>query len=197
MSVVIVDTGCANLASVGFAIERLGSSNLITRDVEVIRSAERVLLPGVGAAPSAMQNLREFGLIDCLQELTQPVLGICLGMQILFMRSEEGACGGLGLIKGNVTQLETAQFPSPHMGWNTLHDLADDPLLHGINDGDYSYFVHSYAVPVNQYTLAKTNYGTPFSAMVRKENIWGCQFHPERSGQIGAQILANFLQVRS
>ncbi len=195
MSLVIVDTGCANLASVGFAFDRLGVQKTISADPDIIRAAQRVVLPGVGAAAYAMASLRARGLVDVLQALTQPVLGICLGMQLLFESSQEGNAQGLGLIKGKVGEMDTGSLPSPHMGWNQLRDLADDPLLAGVKQGSYVYFVHSYGVPVSGNTLAACDYGGKFSAIVRSGNIYGCQFHPERSGKTGAQILENFLKV--
>ena len=192
----IVDTGCANLASVGFAFDRLGAKYVVTQDADVIYGADRVLIPGVGSAPYAMNELRERSLIPVLQNLTQPVMGICLGMQLIFDRSDEG--GGidcLGMVDGNIVEMDTGDLPSPHMGWNTLSGVADDPLLDGIKDGDYAYFVHSFAAPVSTRTLAKCNYGDDFSAIVRQGNIYGCQFHPERSGAAGSRILSNFLKV--
>ncbi|HHL42821.1 MAG TPA: imidazole glycerol phosphate synthase subunit HisH [Hellea balneolensis] len=196
MSVVIVDTGCANLASVGFAFERLGEITMITRDQDIIAGADRVVLPGVGAAGYAMQNLHSRNLINTLQSLTQPVLGICLGMQILFARSSEGGTQGLGVIDGEIEKLDAADLPLPHMGWNQLDILVDDPLLAGVDSGAYMYFVHSYAAPILSTTLARTEYGSKFSAVVRRDNFYGCQFHPERSGQAGAKILSNFLKVK-
>ncbi len=193
----VVDTGCANLASVGFAFERLGARSIITKDADIIRSADHVILPGVGAMPYAMQALRTRGLVEVLQNLTQPLMGICLGMQMLFSGSEEGGAKGLGLLKGRIEQMDTGDLPSPHMGWNTLENISDDdPLMAGINQGDYVYFVHSYAAEISENTLASSTYGHPFSAIVRRDNIYGCQFHPERSGKVGAQILANFLKVK-
>jgi glutamine amidotransferase len=195
MAVIIVDTGCANLASVAFACERLGVQPLVTQNPQLVESAEHVILPGVGAMPFAMQALAERGLIAVLQNLSQPLLGICLGMQILFEGSEEGNAKGLGRIKGKASHLQAAGLPLPHMGWNTLQICRDDPLLHGIKSGEYAYFVHSYAVPVTANTLASTQYGEPFSAIVRHGNVYGCQFHPERSGKLGARILRNFLET--
>ncbi|PHS40511.1 MAG: imidazole glycerol phosphate synthase subunit HisH [Robiginitomaculum sp.] len=192
----IVDTGCANLASVGFAFERLGVGKIITQDAKIIASADHVILPGVGAFDFAMAALRERGLVQVLQNLTQPLMGICLGMQMLFDRSEEGVADGLGLITGNIERMDTGNLPAPHMGWNTLEDMAEDPLLAGINAGDYVYFVHSFAVPVQEETIASSTYGQIFSAVIRRGNIYGCQFHPERSGKTGARILANFLKVK-
>lgn len=198
MSLVIVDTGCANLASVQYAIERLGVQPFITDSADDITSADRVVLPGVGSAPFAMKSINAKNLKPVLQSLSQPVIGICLGMQLLFETLEEGGktVEGLGLVPGSITALDTGDMPSPHMGWNTLSALTDDPLLNGISNGDYAYFVHSYAAELADTTLAASEYGSPFSAIVRKNNVWGCQFHPERSSKTGAQILKNFLEIR-
>lgn len=193
MSVVIVDTGCANLASVKFAFDRLDVTSMISDKSDVITAADRVIIPGVGAAPFAMKQIQNKGLGDTLKSLTQPVMGICLGMQLIFDRStENGGTQCLGLVPGEIAELDTGDLPSPHMGWNSLTDLANDPLLAGIASGEYAYFVHSYAAPVLDYTLASCEYGQPFSAIVRHKNVWGCQFHPERSAKLGAQILKNF-----
>jgi len=201
MSLIIVDTGCANLASVKYAFERIGIAAQVSDNLQQIQSADRVVLPGVGSAPYAMEKIRAKGLEVTLQNLTQPVLGICLGMQLIFETLDEGAQNGsavnkgLGLIAGRIAKLDTKDAPSPHMGWNTLTPLKEDPLLDGIKAGDYAYFVHSFAAPVSDYTLASTQYGNEFSAIVRRDNVWGCQFHPERSSHIGAQILKNFSKV--
>ena len=194
---VIVDTGVANLASVGFAFERLGVKPTISREPSVIHGAERVIIPGVGAAPLAMQNINALKLTPVLQALTQPVMGICLGMQLIFETLDEGGVKtqGLGLVPGRVIRLDSGNLPSPHMGWNTLKPLKDDPLLDGVTDKDYAYFVHSFAAPVSDITLASAQYGQDFSAVVRHKNVWGCQFHPERSAATGARILSNFLKV--
>lgn len=197
MALVIVDTGVANLASVAFAFERLGVEPVISREPGVIKVADRVILPGVGAAPAAMKNINQLGLAPVLQSLEQPLMGICLGMQLLFDELTEGETitKGLGLIPDTVDTLDTGDQPSPHMGWNQLGDIADDPLLSGIHAGDYTYFVHSYAAKPSAYMIASCTYGEPFSAIVRKGNVWGCQFHPERSSRVGARILENFLKV--
>ena len=198
MNLVIVDTGCANLASVKYAFERLDASPTISDDAGVIKSAERVVLPGVGSAPFAMRNIEVKQLKPVLRGLSQPVIGICLGMQLLFETLEEGGerVAGLGLVKGSVTELNTGELPLPHMGWNTLTPVKDDPLLKGISGGDYAYFVHSFAADVSDVTLVKSEYGSLFSAIVRQDNVWGCQFHPERSSKTGAQILKNFLDIK-
>lgn len=197
MSLVIVDTGVANLSSVKFAFDRLGVAALISHEAETISSAERVILPGVGAAPYAMKTIHAKGLTPVLQGLTQPVMGICLGMQLIFETLEEGGAPvkGLGLVPGKITALDTKGQPSPHMGWNTLFKQKEDPLLEGINDNDYAYFVHSFAAPVAGITLASSEYGEKFSAIVRHKNVYGCQFHPERSSRVGAKILENFMKV--
>ena len=197
MSLVIVDTGVANLSSVKFAFDRLGVSAVISDAPDIITGSERVILPGVGAAPYAMKTINAKGLTPVLQSLTQPVMGICLGMQLIFETLEEGGSPtqGLGLVPGKITALDTMGQPSPHMGWNTLTKKQNDPLLEGINDNDYAYFVHSYAAPVSDITLASSEYGTAFSAIVRHKNVYGCQFHPERSSRVGAKILENFLKV--
>ena len=197
MSLVIVDTGCANLSSVKFAFQRLGASPVITADTNEISSAGRVILPGVGSAPFAMNNIQSKGLLPVLKSLKQPVLGICLGMQLLFEKLLEGGSttDGLGLIDGKIDLLDTQNLPSPHMGWNSLDEIKDDPLTNGILAGDFAYFVHSYAAPISAATLASARHGAAFSAIVRSGNVWGCQFHPERSSRTGARILENFLKV--
>ena len=193
--IVIVDTGCANLTSVKFALARLGAKPLITADQKRIAAAERVFLPGVGSARFAMAGLQARGLIDTIKALTQPVLGICLGMQLLLERSAEGDTACLGLFPGEVSTLDAQGLRLPHMGWNTLNQVADDPLFKGIKTGEYFYFVHSYAVAVADYTLAACEYGSAFSAAVGQDNFYGVQFHPERSGEKGLKVLQNFLEV--
>jgi glutamine amidotransferase len=196
MDAVIIDSGGANLASLQFAFERLGANTHVTTDAATITQAARVILPGVGAAADAMQRLRNSGIAELLPTLKQPVLGICLGMQLLFSRSEEGTTDCLGVMPETVRRLRPSPgLPVPHMGWNQLEPLRDDPLLEGIARNDYVYFVHSYAVPVSAVTLATSDYGIPVSAVVRKGNFWGAQFHPERSARTGARLLANFLRL--
>ena len=192
----IVDSGGANIASVRFALERLGVQSELTADPAVIRGAERVILPGVGSAQEGMKRLQAKGLVDCVRGLRQPVLGICLGMQLLFESSEEGATPSLGLIPGKVALLpESPGITVPHMGWNTLDFKAASPLLRGFDAATRFYFVHSFAGPVNEFTLAACTHGTAFAAVVRRGNFWGAQFHPERSGAAGAQFLKNFLEM--
>jgi glutamine amidotransferase len=196
MDAVIIDSGGANLASLQFAFERLGASTQVSTDAKTIMSASRVVLPGVGAAAEAMQRLRNSGVAELLPTLKQPVLGICLGMQLLFNRSEEGSTECLGILPDTVRRLQPAPgLPVPHMGWNQLAALREDPILEGVSPQEYVYFVHSYAAPVSAVTLATTEYGIAVSAVVRKENFWGAQFHPERSAATGARILENFLRL--
>jgi glutamine amidotransferase len=196
MEAVIVDSGGANLASLRYALERLGARTQVSNDPRTIASAARVVLPGVGAAGHAMERLHAAGLTSVLRALTQPVLGVCLGMQLLFKLSEEGLTECLGVLPYAVRRLRSAPHrPVPHMGWNQLRELRPDPLLEGVPDGAYAYFVHSYAAPLTQHTLASAEYGAAVSAVVRHENFWGTQFHPERSAATGARVLANFLRL--
>lgn len=196
--IAIIDSGGANIASVQFALERLGAESVLTKDVKIIQSADKVLLPGVGAAPIAMQNLAEYELIDCIRGLTQPVMGICLGMQLLFAVSPEGNTPLLGIFDADCETFTPAQGRSvPHMGWNRLSKQQDHPLLAGVDEGAHVYFVHSYFAPVTAQTIATTNYGDDFTAIVAENNFMGCQFHPEKSGLVGAQILRNFLEMPS
>jgi len=196
MQTVIVNSGCANIASVKFAFERLGANVNVSSDLQEISKADRIILPGVGTFDFAMSGLIKNQLINAIKSLNQPVLGICLGMQLYFEGSAEGVTPGLGLAKGMANKfLSEPNLPVPHMGWNQLENLSDDPLLKGLDEGSYVYFVHSYFIPLGETTLAETTYGTTFSASVRKENFWGCQFHPERSSDVGATILNNFLKL--
>ncbi len=194
--VVIVDSGGANLASLCFALERLGTRAVVSSDPQTVRAAPRVLLPGVGSARDAMARLDAHGLARVIPTLRQPLLGICLGMQLLFERSEEGDVACLGVLEGRIARLRGAPgLPVPHMGWNTLDTQSAEPLLDGLGARDYFYFVHGYAAPAVSSTVATTDYGGPFSAVVRRANFVGVQFHPERSAAAGARLLANFLQM--
>ncbi|MBY4597066.1 imidazole glycerol phosphate synthase subunit HisH [bacterium BD-1] len=195
MNVVLVDSGGANLGSVRYALERLGATPVVSGDAAVIAAADRVILPGVGAAGPGMARLRELGLVQPLRELRRPLLGICLGMQLLFDGSEEGGETCLGLIPGQVRRMpESPGVRVPHMGWNRLQARRESPLLRGIADGAQAYFVHSYAAPVTADTVAGSVHGQPFAAVVQRGNVAGAQFHPERSGAVGARLLANFLE---
>ena len=195
--IAIIDSGGANIASVRFALERLGVDGQLTADPAVINAAERVILPGVGAAPAAMAQLDRAGLVECIRRLTQPVLGICLGMQLLFERSEEGDTPLLGLIGGTCRAFDPSNgLTVPHMGWNRLAPTGTEehPMLAGVEAGSHVYFVHSYAAPVSDDTVASCSYGVDFTALVARGNFMGAQFHPERSGPVGATILGNFLK---
>lgn len=194
MKIIIIDTGCANLSSVKFALDRLGYQAEISRDTVKIEQADKLLLPGVGTAKAAMANLEERGLIDCIQNLRQPVLGICLGMQLMATFSEEGNLPTLGLIEGRTEKIPNQGLPLPHMGWNKVEFLQDSALFHNIPTNSYFYFVHSFAVLPNANTLASCHYGVPFSAVLQRGNFYGVQFHPERSGQVGATLLRNFIE---
>lgn len=196
---VIVDTGCANLSSVKYAIERLGFTVVISDDINIITQADKVILPGVGSAKHAMANIKAKNLVETLQQLKQPVLGFCLGMQLMAESSTEGAnqdaieC--LGLIPTKIEPLLAQGNRLPHMGWNTLTTVSEHPIFNGINVGDYFYFVHSFAAQVSEYTIASCQYGSTFSAAIAKNNFVGCQFHPERSGLLGSKIIKNFLEM--
>lgn len=201
--IVIVDSGVANLASVKAALDRLEAESVVSADASAIRAASRVILPGVGSAQAAMAKLREKGLVEVLRGLTQPVLGICLGMQMLYEQSEEGAEPGLytpclGVLQGTVRLMSPSpEAPIPHMGWNQVEPMQPGhPVLRGVPNGNYVYFVHSYAAPVSASTLAACSYGESnrFVAIACERNFYGCQFHPERSGAIGSLILRNFLE---
>jgi glutamine amidotransferase len=194
--VVIVASGGANIASLQFALERLDVASLVTGDAQQIRAASHVILPGVGAAADAMARLRQRGLDTVIPALQQPVLGICLGMQLLFEASQEGDARCLNVIPGRASRFaEAPGRPVPHMGWNTLEVTRPCALLDGIADGEYVYFVHSYALPLSDATVARTGYGEPFSACVQWRNFYGAQFHPERSAAVGARVLENFLAI--
>ena len=193
---VIIPSCGSNLASLQFALDRLGVDVPFTEDPERIRAASHVILPGVGAAAPGMERLAAAGLVDVIPTLTQPVLGICLGMQLLFASSEEEATPCLGVIDAQIRRFPTSpDLPVPQMGWNELELVGESPLLAGIPGGAYAYFVHSYAAPVGAFTRAVTTYGVPFSAVVEHRNFFGTQFHPERSSRAGAQILDNFLRI--
>ncbi len=194
--IVIVASGGANTASLQFALQRLGADSAVSADPAAIRAASHVILPGVGAAADAMLRLKHGGLDRLIPALHQPVLGICLGMQLLFDASQEGEVACLGIIPGRAARFPSAaDRPVPHMGWNTLDIRRPCRLLEGLAGGNYAYFVHSYALEVGDSTVASTEYGTPFSACVQWRNFYGAQFHPERSAAVGARLLQNFLAI--
>ena len=202
MTLAIIDSGGANICSVIHAVRRLGAEPLFTRDAETIRSAERVILPGVGAAASAMSRLRELGLVECIQQLQQPVLGICLGMQLLFERSNEAhlernGVECFGIIPGTLEKLQPCEgIRVPHMGWNTTTTVKEHALLNGLPQHPWFYFVHSYRAPIGTSTLATCTHGESFAAIVSRDNFHGVQFHPERSARHGAKLLANFMELQ-
>ena len=192
--VVIVDGGGANIASLNLALQRLGYTGQLSSDPAIIRAASHVILPGVGAARAAMERLQKAGLVSVIPELRQPVLGICLGLQLLFESSEEDDVACLGILPGRVRRFAPApERPIPHMGWNQITRKRESPLLYGVPDDSYFYFVHSYAADVSDDTIATTDYGRLFTAVAGRDNFYAAQFHPERSGPLGARILENFL----
>ena len=195
-AVAIVDSGGANIASLRYAFERLGVAARLTFDPLEVRDAARVILPGVGAAGDAMRRLGALGLAEILPTLTQPVLGICLGMQLLYEASAEDDTSCLGLVPGRVERLVPAPGrPVPHMGWNRLRLGRSSELTAGIADGEHVYFVHGFAAAPGSTALATCEYGVEFAAVIQHGNFYGTQFHPERSGSAGRRLLANFLAL--
>lgn len=197
MKVVIIKYNAGNVQSVQNSLTRMGVESIVSADSELIQSADRVIFPGVGQAWSAMDYLKENRLDAVIRELKQPVLGICLGMQLLCKRSDEGGVDGLGLVDAEVTRfpeslLSDERRSVPHMGWNDIK-ISADPLFRKIPDLTCFYFVHSYFVPIGKETISSSGYGINFSAAIRKNNFYGVQFHPEKSGEAGRQVLANFL----
>ncbi|WP_104039355.1 imidazole glycerol phosphate synthase subunit HisH [Xanthomonas citri] len=194
--VALIDAGGANLGSVRYALERLGVDARLVRDAAGLQGAQRVILPGVGAAPEAMSRLRAQGLVEPLRELQVPLIGICLGMQLLFEHSEEGDVECLGLLPGIVRHMTPALgIRIPHMGWNQLVPMRDSALLAGLPERASAYFVHGYAAPVTADTVAACDHGGLFTAVVQNGLRCGAQFHPERSAETGARILRNFLEM--
>ncbi|MCA0300118.1 MAG: imidazole glycerol phosphate synthase subunit HisH [Proteobacteria bacterium] len=193
--VVLVDAGGSNIGSVRYALQRLGMDAELTGDAATIRAADRVILPGVGAAAVCMARLRELDLVDVLRTLDRPLLGVCVGVQLLFAHSEEDDTPCLGLLPGRVRKLHAAPgIRVPHMGWNTLQRRRGGSLVEGIADGDHAYFVHSYAAAVDEDCLCSSEHGQRFAAVVQRGNVAGAQFHPERSGAVGARLLKNFIE---
>jgi glutamine amidotransferase len=194
VDVAVVDSGVANLGSVLAALARLGVDARLTIDPAVLRAARRVILPGVGAAAPAMARLRERGLDRVIPTLSCPVLGICLGMQLLFEHTDEGGVDCLGVIPGRLRRFEEARCGRvPHMGWNRLDPIRESPLTQGLGAEPYAYFVHSYYAPVGAHTLSACDYGGPFAAVVQHGHFFGAQFHPERSASVGATLIRNFV----
>ena len=193
--IALIKYRAGNLSSVQNALNRLGAEYFLAETPEELDKADGVIFPGVGHANSAMESLKENSLDVWLKETSKPVLGICVGMQLLFETSTEGDTVGLGVIPGGLTRFESETDKVPHMGWNTFSGDFSHPLLKGISEDDYVYFVHSYYAPQNEYAIASCEYITPFIAVAAKDNYMGVQFHPEKSGKVGAQILQNFLDL--
>jgi glutamine amidotransferase len=191
--IVIIDYDAGNIQSVKYAFERLGITPIVSNQEDVIRSADKLIFPGVGEAAWAMNSLRKNGLDQLIPQLKQPVLGICLGMQLMCESSEESNTKGLGIFPLQVKRF-TKERKVPHMGWNQLNHLRGS-LLAGVSEEEYAYFVHSYYVPCSEETLASCNYILDFSAALQKDNFYACQFHPEKSGSVGVKILENFINL--
>lgn len=195
-TVALVDAGGANFASVRHALERQGASVRLARDADALRGARHIILPGVGAARPAMALLRERGFDAALRAVEVPLLGICLGMQLLFEHSAEGDVQALGILPGRVEALPaSAGVRVPHMGWNSIWPTRPTPLLEGLPAGAAMYFVHGFAAAHDEACIARCVHGRPFAAAVQRDQVFGVQFHPERSGAAGARVLANFLRV--
>lgn len=193
MKLVIINYGAGNIQSIKFACQRLGFQAVLSDDRDVISNADKVIFPGVGEAGSAMKKLVSSGLPDLIPKLKQPVLGICLGMQLMCRHSEEGDTTGLGIFDADVIRFpDTVKVPQ--IGWNSISGLKT-PLFEGIPEGDYIYLVHSYYAPICKETIATTGYGTEYSAALQKDNFYGVQFHPEKSSETGERILRNFLTL--
>lgn len=196
MKVVIIRYNAGNICSVDYALKRLGVEAEISADPAVIRSADKVIFPGVGEAETTMEHLKATGLDKLIKDLKQPVLGICLGMQLMCKHSEEGNADCLGIFDAEVKRFVPKRHEDkvPHMGWNTITD-TNSALFNGFDKDEFVYFVHSYYVPVNEHTAATTDYIHPFSAALHKDNFYATQFHPEKSGSVGERILKNFLDL--
>ncbi len=194
MKIAIINYGAGNIQSIVFAIERLGYTAVLTNNPDEIQQADKVIFPGVGEASYAMQKLIESGLDSLIPTLRQPVLGICLGMQLMCHHSEEGNTDGLGIFDANVIRFSN-NMKVPQMGWNQIYNLKS-PLFEGINENEYMYLVHSYYVPNCKEAIAITNYDLEYASALQKNNFYGTQFHPEKSGDVGEQILANFLKLK-
>ncbi len=193
MNIVIIDYGAGNVKSVQFALERLGYTAICTNDLNAIQKADKVIFPGVGEAQSAMREIKKFGLDKVIPLLKQPVLGICLGMQLMCEHSEENDTDCLGIFPITVKKFNV-DLKVPHIGWNQIVDLKGH-LFDQVSEAAYVYYVHSYYVPINEYSIANTDYGIKYAGAIHKDNFYACQFHPEKSGDIGEQILKNFINA--
>ena len=193
--IVIVDTGGANLCSIENALKRLNKEYIISSKKSDIQRASKLILPGVGNIDRIMQGIHKNDLYEALKETKKPLLGICIGMQILFESSQEGNACGLGLLKGKVVRIKTDDLPIPHMGWNRVYFDKDTPLTRGLKSGEYFYFVHSFMAEENEHTIASTHYAASMPAIVNRDNFFGMQFHPEKSSKSGLTILRNFLEL--
>lgn len=199
--IAIIDYDAGNIKSVEKAVKRYEEDVCITRDVDVLRSADKVILPGVGAFGDAMEKLQSYGLISVIKEIVDkgtPFLGICLGLQLLFEESEESpGVEGLGILKGKIIRIpEAVDLKVPHIGWNSLKFEKESPILEGLSDGAYVYFVHSFYLKAEEdIVIASTEYGTHIHAAVQKGNVYACQFHPEKSSDVGLRILENFVTM--
>jgi glutamine amidotransferase len=194
MKIAIINYEAGNVKSVQFALERLGVMPIVTDNPEELQTSDKVIFPGVGQAAFAMRSLHNKNLVEVIRNLQQPVLGICLGMQLLCTHSEEGNVDGLGIFDAQVMKFSSS-VKVPCVGWNTLQHIAS-PLYDGIKEGEFCYFVHSYYVPDNSLTIAKTTYGDlTYAASMKKDNFYACQFHPEKSGITGEKIMQNFLNL--
>uniref|UniRef100_A0A7V2ZHU9 Imidazole glycerol phosphate synthase subunit HisH n=1 Tax=Ignavibacterium album TaxID=591197 RepID=A0A7V2ZHU9_9BACT len=193
--IAIIDYGAGNTASVINVLEELKADFVLSNDKKIIQSADKIILPGVGEASSAMKKLNELNLVDELRNTTKAFFGICIGMQLLFSKTEEGNAECLNVIPGDVKKFNHTNIKVPHMGWNEIIKLNNDEMLRGINDKTFFYFAHSYYVPQNDFSTSVSNYGLNFSASVRYKNFYGVQFHPEKSAQQGIQIIKNFLSL--
>lgn len=194
MNVAIIKYNAGNIRSVDFALRRIGTTPIITDDHETIRSADRVIFPGVGEASSAMHHLAERKLDQLLIDLKQPVLGICLGMQLMCRHSDENNTPCLGIFSQTVRRFEQAGLKVPQIGWNNIFALQS-PLFNGIAENEYMYFVHSYYVGACPESIATTNYGLPYCSAMHKDNFFAVQFHPEKSGTAGQKLLENFINI--
>jgi glutamine amidotransferase len=191
----IIDYGAGNIRSVGNALDRLGQQYFVSKDIAELRRAQKLILPGVGEARSAMESLDQIGLLHWLTAVQVPFLGICIGMQILFEHSDERDTECLGVVPGHISRFDDTKLKVPHIGWNRVSVTATSPLFNEIRDNEYFYFVHSFRAPVGPNTIGTTKYGEAFSAAVQKQNFYGVQFHTEKSGAAGIHVLKNFIEL--